>query len=116
MKKEITKWVSSIEEISMKEAVNEFFDGDWDPRSWDYTEADIDHYLENFDEISDEEESLLRAEIKKEFDKRSNEIRQEEIDQLKDRDSILEWLESITVGDTLSKEEILDLILKNGNK
>lgn len=124
MKKEITKWTTSIEEISMEEAVNEFFDGDWDPRSWKDTEFFIDSYIEEFQEISDKEEDLLRAEIKKEFDKKVNKICQEEIDQLKDRKSILNWIEIIQyefpnegeVGYLLSKEEILDLILQNGNK
>ena len=124
MKKEITKWTTSVEEIAMEEAVNEFFDGDWDPRSWEDTETYIDSYIEEFDEITDKEEDHLRAEIKKEFDRRINEILQEETVQLKDRKSILNWIGSSfddwpdigQVGYLLSKEETLDLILKNGNK
>ena len=124
MKKEITKWITSIEEISMEEAVIEFFEGDWDSRSWKDTEFSIDSYIEEFQEISDKEEDLLRAEIKKEFDKEVNKICQEEIDQLKDRKSILNWIENSfdnwpdegDVGYILSKEEILDLIIQNGNK
>lgn len=124
MKKETTKWTTSVEEIAMEEAVNEFFDGDWDPRSWEDTETYIDSYIEEFDEISDKEEDHLRAEIKKEFDRRINENLQKETAQLKDRKSILNWIESSfdnwsdigQVGYLLSKEETLDLILKNGNK
>ena len=125
MKKEVQKWTSSVEEVTIEEAVSEFFDGDWDPRSLEDTETNIGSYIEEeFSEISDKEEDLLRSEIKKEFDKRVNEIRQEETDQLKDRESILEWLgnscddwpDEGEVGYMLSKEEILDLILQNGNK
>ena len=125
MKKEVQGWISSVEDVTMEEAVSEFFDGDWDPRDWKETESYIDSYIEEeFSEISDKEEDLLRSEIKKEFDKRVNEIRQEETDQLKDRESILEWLgnscddwpDEGEVGYMLSKEEILDLILQNGNK
>ena len=124
MKKEITKWTTSIEEISMEEAVNEFFDGGWDPHDWDDTDTCIDSYIEDFNEISDKEAGLLKIEIKKEFNKRVNEIYLEETDQLKDRESILELIESTfsdcpsegEVGYMLSKEEILDLILQNGNK
>lgn len=124
MRKEITKWTPFIEDIATEEAVNEFFDGDWDPRRWEDTCEYVDSYIENFNEISDKEEDLLRQEIKKEFDKRVNKLRQEETDQLKDRKSILEWIESLfndwadegEVGYILSKEEILDLILQNGNK
>ena len=126
MKKEITKWTSSIEDIAIEEAVNEFFDGDWDPKSWEDTEATIDSYIEEFSEISDKEADLLRTEIKKEFSEKVNELRKKEIGQLKDRNSILKWIENIIednywqdegeIGYILSKEEILDLILQNGNK
>ena len=125
MKKEIIRWTSSIEDIATEEAVNEFYDGDWDPRSWKYTCAGIDSYIEEFEEISDEEKDILREEIKKEFSNRVNELRQEEIDQLEDKKSILNWIESMQkylspdegeVGYLLSKEEILNLILQNGEK
>ena len=125
MKKEITKVISSIEGVSMEEAVNEFFDDDWDPRSWEDTESCIDSYIETFSEISDEEKELLKSEIKKEFDKEVEELRQEEIDKLEDRNSILnlirtsfvdDWPDEGEIGYLLSAEEILDLILQNGNK
>ena len=125
MKKEIQKWRSSIEDITMEEAVSEFFD-EWDPRSWEDTEANIDSYIEEFSEISDKEANLLKVEIKKEFSEKVNELRKKEIDQLKDRNSILKWIENMIednywqdegeVGYILSKEEILDLIIQNGNK
>jgi len=124
MKKEVQKRISSVEDIAIEEAVNEFFDGDWNPRNWEDTESYIDSYIEEFDEISDKEADHLKAEIKKEFDKKVNELRQEEADQLKDKKSILNWIENSfddwpnegEVGYILSEEEILDLILKNGNK
>ena len=91
MKKEIITRTFSIKDITIEEAVNEFFDfGDWCPNDWDYTIESIYLYVENdFIEISEKEKELLKIEIEKEFDKRVNEIR---------------------------KEEILDLILQNGNK
>lgn len=125
MKKEITKCTTSIEEITMEDAVNEFFNDDWDSRSWEDTESYIDSYIEMFSEISDEEKELLKSEIKKEFDKEVDEIRQEEISKLKDKDSILkliqnyfvdDWPDEGEIGYLLSAEEILDLILQNGNK
>lgn len=124
MKKETTKWITSVEDITMEEAVNEFFDGDWVPISWEDTEEYVDSYIKEFKEISDKEKDLLKLEIKKEFDKEVNKSRQEEIDQLKDKDSILKWIESSfddwpdngQVGYLLSREEILDLILQNSNK
>jgi hypothetical protein len=124
MKKETTRVIISTENIALEEAVNEFFDGDWDPRSWEDTETYIDSYIKEFKEISNKEKDLLRVEIKKEFDKKVSEIRQEESSQLKDRKFILRWIENSfddwpnegEVGYLLSKEEILDLIIQNGNK
>ena len=125
MKKEISKWTTSIEEVSIKEAINEFFAGDWNPTDWEDTEEYIDSYIENdLIEITDEEEDYLKAEIKKEYDKRVSELRQEEIIKLKDKDSILKWIENSLngwidegeIGYLLSAEEVLNLILQNGNK
>ena len=124
MKKEVTKCTTSIEDITMEEAVDEFFDV-IGIQSWEDTEANIDSYIEEFSEISDKEADLLKVEIKKEFNERVNELRQKEIAKLKDRDSILEWIDMNEdnywqdegeVGYMLSKEEILDLIIQNGNK
>lgn len=124
MKKRNQKWTISIEDINIEDAVNEFFDGDWDPRCWEDTELWLDTYIgEEFQEISNEEVDHLREEIKNEFNRRVNKIRQEEIKQLEDRKSILNWIDNLIdwpdegeVGYILSKEEILDLILQNGNK
>lgn len=124
MKIEIHKYISSIEDITVEEAVDEFFNGDWDPKNWEYTKSCINSYIEEFQEISDKEEDHLRAEIEKEFDKKVSELKKEETNQLKDRKSILEWLENSCgdwpdegeVGYMLFKEEVLDLILQNGNK
>lgn len=123
MKKEITKVTTSIEDITMEEAVSEFFDGDWNPKDWVETEEYIYSYIDEFDEISDKEKDLLKSEIKKEFNNQVNILRQEEIDKFKNRDSILEWIENSfdwpdegEVGYLLSAEEILDLILQNSNK
>ena len=108
----------------MEDAVIEFFDGDWDPRDWEDTERYIDDYIKELNEISEKEENLLRLEIKKEFDKKVNELRQKEIDKLKNRKSILnfikstcaDWPDEGEVGYLLSAEEILNLFLQNGNK
>ena len=123
MRKEVQEWISSVKDITVEEAVSEFFNGDWDPKNWEDTEQYIDSYIEEFQEISDKEEDHLRAEIKKEFDKEVLELKKEEIDQLKDRKSILNWIKNLNdwpdegeVGYILSKEEILDLILQNSNK
>jgi len=123
MKKKVTKWIDSIEEVSIEMAINDFFDGDWNPKDWEETEEYIDTYIEEeFTNISDKEKNQLKSEIKKEYNKRVLNLKQEEIDQLKDRKSILKFLEGVMgnycdEGEVLlSAEEIIDLIIKNGNK
>lgn len=124
MKKKVIKWIDSIEEVSIETAINDFFDGDWNPKDWEETEEYIDTYIEEeFTNISDKEKNQLKSGIKKEYNKRVLNLKQEEIDQLKDRKSILKFLEEAIcdycdegeVGYLLSAEEILDLIIKNGN-
>ena len=126
MKKIIYKNIIKVEEVAMEEVVKDFFDGDWDPKDWEETETDIDLYIKyELKEICDKEEDSLRAEIKKEFDKRVSIYRQEEIKQLEDRESILNFIDYYIradyknvgeVGYMLSNEEILDLIIENGRK
>ena len=124
MKKKVTKWIDSIEEVSIEMAINDFFDGDWNPEDWEETKEYIDTYIEEeFTNISDKEKNQLKAGIKKEYNKRVLNLKQEEIDQLKDRKSISKFLEEAIsdycdegeVGYLLSAEEIIDLIIKNGN-
>ena len=125
MKHRVIKEV--FEEAPIDIIVDEFFDGDWDPTDWDYTLACIDNYIDDeLKEVTDKERDSLIEAIKQRFDKEVSESRQEEINQLKDRKSILNWIkfyvnndeakEDGDVGFILSPEEILDLIVANGNK
>lgn len=127
MKKEISEWKSEIKEISLKDAVKEFFEEcDYNIEDWSETEENLDYFINDFKEINKEEERLLRKEVKKEFDKKVNKYKQEELAHLKNRKSILNWIKSIMridglieagePGYILNAEEILDLILENGQK
>lgn len=126
MKKEVTKHECYIEDISMEKAVSDFFDEEeWYLNDWEDTEWYVDSYIEDLQEISDEEKDQLKAEIKKKFDKKADELRQIEIEKLKDRRSILYFIDNHAlynrddegeVGYLLSSEEVLDLIIQNGNK
>ena len=124
MKKEV--WESSMKEVSIEEVAKDFCE--------EYTELDINdfdselnYFIEdNIKEISPKERAALEEEIKKFIIKQKEEIVAEEKYTLKDRKSILEWiddyignddcLEEGDVGYYLSAEEILDLIIKNGQK
>ena len=125
MKKEVCKY--SIEEISIEEAVKDFckeYCGSIDSEDFD---SEFNYFIEvDIKEISLEEMDTLKEEIKKKLIKQKEEFIIQEKSKLKNRTSILEWidynikyddcLEGGDVGYYLSAKEILDLIIKNGNK
>ena len=125
MKKEVCKY--SIEEISIEEAVKDFCEeycGSIDSEDFD---SELDDFIkDNIKEISPEERDSLKEEIKKILIKRKEEFIVQEKSKLKNRTSILEWidyniqyddcLEAGNIGYYLSAKEILDLIIENGKK
>lgn len=124
MKKEV--WESSMKEVSIEEVAKDFCE--------EYTELDINdfdselnYFIEdNIKEISPKERAALEEEIKKLIIKHKEEFVVQEKSRLKNRKSILEWLdyyignddylEKGDVGYYLTAREILDLIIKNGQK
>lgn len=125
MKKEI--WKSSIEEVSIEEAARDFCEEYYEGNSDDFDDSELDDFIKiNIKEISSEEKYKLKEEIKKRLIKQKEEAISEEKYQLKDRKSILEWLDNYignddfleegNVGYYLSAREILDLIIKNWQK
>ena len=125
MKKEV--WESSMKEVSIEETVRDFCEeycGGLDSEDFD---SELDDFIEdNIKEISPEERTTLEEEIKKQLIKQKEEFIVQEKSKLKNRISILEWidynikyddcLEAGDIGYYLSAEEILDLIIKNGQK
>lgn len=128
MKKEV--WESSIKEISIEEAAKSFCE-DCEKRYGGFDSDDfnseLNYFIENnIKEISSEEIDALKEEIKKQLIKQKEEFIVQEKSKLKNRTSILEWidynikyddcLEEGDIGYYLSAKEILDLIIKNGKK
>lgn len=126
MKKEV--WESSIKEVSIEEVAKDFCEG-YELATLDINDFDfeLNYFIEdNINEISPKERAALEEEIKKLLIKRKEEFVVQEKAKLKNRTSILEWidynikyddgLEGGNVGYSLSAEEILDLIIKNGQK
>lgn len=125
MKKEV--WKSSVEEISIEEAVRDFckeYCGGLDSEDFD---SELDDFIkDNIKEISPKEMDALKEEIKKQLIKQKEEFIVQEKSKLKNRTSILEWidynikyddcLKGGDIGYYLSAKEILDLIIENGNK
>lgn len=125
MKKKV--WKSSVEEISIEEAAKSFckdYCGGLDSEDFD---SELDYFIkDNIKEISPEEMEALKEEIKKKLIKQKEESIVQEKSKLKNRTSILEWidynikyddcLEAGDIGYYLSAKEILDLIIENGKK
>ena len=92
MKKEV--WKSSVEEISIEEAVKDFCEeycGSIDSEDFD---SEFDCFIEdNIKEISPEERDSLKKEIKKKLIKQKEELIVQEKSKLKNRTYILEWID-----------------------
>lgn len=125
MKKKV--WVSSIKEISIEEAVKSFCEDYYGGLDSEDFDSELDCFIkDNIKEISPEEMDALKEEIKKQLIKQKEEFIVQEKSKLKNRTSILEWidynikyddcLEGGDVGYYLSAKEILDLIIENGKK
>lgn len=125
MKKEVL--VSSMKEVSIKEVARDFCEeycGGLDSEDFD---SELDYFIkDNIKEISSEEMDALKEEIKKQLIKQKEKFIVQEKSKLKNRTSILEWidynikyddcLEAGDIGYYLSAKEILDLIIENGKK
>lgn len=132
MNKKVIKTIEEIEEYSMEEVADDFLDyyeseledlkGNLEYEITDYlVEEDIKH--------SEEEKEVLIKLVKEKIDEKLNNIREPEIKRLSNRESIHKWLsgllgsmrklddiESGDVGFLLSVDDIIDLIIQNGNK
>lgn len=126
MKVKKTKVIEVEEEVSISEILEMLFENyDWWPDDWEGTRDSFIAALK-FDnpDITKEEIKTILIEAKKEFDTRVNDLMEEEAEQLKDRRSIINWLGDLmgefldegSVGYCLTLDQIVDLIIQNGNK
>jgi hypothetical protein len=129
MKVKKTKVVEVEEEVSIPEILEMLFEYDWWPDDWEGTR---DSFIESLKydnpDITKEEIKTILLEAKKEFDSRVENLIKEESEQLRDRESIKHWLDNIIlegnpfsldegmVGYCLTLDQIVDLIIQNGNK
>lgn len=128
-KRTIIKKVTEEVEIPVSEVVEEFFERYyWNLNDWDDTLDQFDYYLEDcgYEDVSKEEKNEILKKIKETFDEKVEKLKKKELSELSSRERILQWisdliyddryLEEGQVGYMLTSEEILDEILKNGNK
>lgn len=127
-KRTTTKTVTEEVEVSVDEIVKELFENsDWDPNDLDYTLDNFEDYLEysDYEDISEEDKNEVLKKAEEIFNEKVEKLKKEELSKLSTREKIIQFISDITydsypeegqVGYTLTSEEILDEILKNGNK
>lgn len=130
MNKKVIKTIEEIEEHSMEEVADDFLDHYYEFELEDLKknlEDEINTYLvaEDIKHSEEEKESFIKL-VKKKIDENINNIKEPEIKRLSNRKSIHKWLSELLdyiediepndVGFLLSVDEIIDLIIKNGNK
>ena len=133
MNKKVIKTIEEIEEYSMEEVANDFLDPYYESELEDLKdnlEYEITDYLvrEDIKHSEEEKEALIKL-VKEKINEKINNIKEPEIKRLSNRKSIYKWLSGLLdsmrklddieygdVGFLLSVDEIIDLIVKNGNK
>lgn len=128
MKKKKTIWTEEIVDVDVDEIVEDCLNNYYDMTNQEFDPDYVMEYLEEDDEyeLTDAEKQKIVDACAKKFESMYKEDRNKELELLKDRSSILNILEDWLdyngykdVGDLgyiLTSEEILDEIIKNGNK
>lgn len=123
-----TKIVKSLVDIDDKTVVNDFIDEyfyndeDWEDDDEILLSDDWGGFWEDYEEVTDEDKKRISKLVNEEIQYRVSQNKKEQEDVLKDRASIINFFDDIFYSDkpdeisSLSYEEIIDLIIKNGNK
>lgn len=123
-----TTVVKSLEDIDDQTIVDDFmdeyfyYDEDWEDDDEILLSDDWDGFWEEYEEVTDEDKKRISKLVNEEIQYRVSQNRKEQEDVLKDRASIINFFDDIFYSDkpdeisSLSYEEIIDLIIKNGNK
>lgn len=123
-----TKVIKTLVDIDDKTIVDDFmdeyfyYDEDWEDDDEILLSDDWDGFWEQYEEVTDEDKKRISKLVNEEIQYRVSQNRKEQEDVLKDRASIINFFDDIFYSDkpdeisSLSYEEIIDLIIKNGNK
>ena len=120
-----------FKDVSDEDIVNDFMEDYYTPINWEdeYTCVnDLKYFFEDYMDITEEDKERILNKIRTAARAKDNEIKSQEAKLLSNRNYILRFLddyveyirnyefERTKVGVYLDSEEILNLILKNGNK
>lgn len=130
----ICKKEVSFKDVSDEDIVNDFMNDYYSPIIWenDYEYInDLEYFFEDYSDLTEEDKERILTKIHIAARKKDEEYKEEEKKLLKNRNCILAFLDRCVedtrenydyfkdkpiVGIYLEAEEILNLILKNGNK
>ena len=127
----ICKKEVSFKDVSDEDIVNDFMEDYYSPINWEdeYTCInDLKYFFEDYSDITEEDEERILNKIHIAAKAKDDELKAYETRLLSDRNHILKFLDDYVdyirnycydhsrVGVYLGPEEILNLILKNGNK
>lgn len=125
MKKIVNEYVESVKDVTADEIARDFMRSEFFPEDWESDDFDFDDYAYFFEdyELTGEECKEVWSKICELADEEVKRCKEEEKSYLKDRRSIIRLLDDWISEDydtstfrLLSVEEILDLIIENGNK
>lgn len=124
-----TTVVKDLVDIDDQTIVNDFIDeyfyddyNDWEDDDEMLLSDDWDGFWEEYEEVTDEDKKRISKLTNESIQRRLSQNKKEQEDVLKDRASIINFFDDIFYSDkpdeisSLSYEEIIDLIIKNGNK
>ena len=123
-----TKVVKDLVDIDDQTIVNDFIDEyfyddeDWEDDDKMLLSDDWDGFWEDYEEVTEEDKERISKLVNEEIQKQISQNKKEQEDVLKDRASIINFFDDIFYDSkpdeisSLSYEEIIDLIIKNGNK
>ena len=124
----------AVKNVSDEDIVNDFMNDYYSPVIWenDYEHInDLEYFFEDYADLTEEDKERILTKIHTVARKKDEEYKEEEKKLLKNRSCILAFLDRCVedtrenydyfkdkpiVGIYLEAEEILNLILKNGNK
>ena len=121
----------TVKDVSDEDIVNDFMNGYYSPVIWkdDYAHInDLEYFFEDYSDLTEEDKERILSKIHTAAKAKDDELKAQETKLLSNRNYILMFLsnyvdyvrnysyEHTKVGVYLDPEEILNLILKNGNK
>ena len=122
-----TTVVKDLVDVDDQTVVNDFIDEYfYDDEDWEDDDeillSDWDSFWEQYEEVTDEDKKRISKLVNESIQRRLSQNKKEQENVLKDRKSIINFFDDIFYDSkpdeisSLSYEEIIDLIIKNGNK